>query len=98
MAGKSSGLGRLQVPIGPCPQIQSLSNAQREDALESIERFPARLATALNGFKDTHLETPYRPGSWTVRTLVHHLADCHLIAYAWTRLALTSDETWPIPS
>ena len=41
---------------------------------------------------DAQLDTPYRPGGWTVRQVVHHLADSHLNAYIRFRLALTEDE------
>lgn len=43
---------------------------------------------------DTQLDTPYREGGWTVRQLVHHVADSHMVAYIRTRLALTED--WPM--
>ncbi len=42
---------------------------------------------------EEQLETPYRPGGWTVRQLVHHVADSHMNAYDRVRLALTED--WP---
>ena len=40
---------------------------------------------------EEQLETPYRPGGWTVRQLVHHVADSHLNSYTRFRLALTED-------
>ena len=38
------------------------------------------------------LDTPYRPGGWTVRQVVHHLPDSHMNAYVRFRLALTENE------
>src|SRR5450631_3465991 len=37
------------------------------------------------------MNTPYRPASWTVRQVVHHLADSHMNSYIRFRLALTED-------
>jgi hypothetical protein len=53
---------------------------------------PARLREVVTGLSDDQLDTPYRPGGWTVRQLVHHLADSHINSYVRFRLALTEDE------
>lgn len=52
---------------------------------------PERVRAAVAGLNDTQLDTPYRDGGWTVRQVVHHLADSHLNAYGRFRLALTED-------
>lgn len=57
-----------------------------------IAALPAELRTAVTQLDDSQLDTPYRDGSWTVRQLVHHVADSHTQAVTRTRLALTSDE------
>ena len=44
---------------------------------------------ALDGLSDGQLDTPYRPGGWTVRQVVHHVPDSHLNAYCRFKLALT---------
>ena len=41
---------------------------------------------------DEQLDTPYRPGGWTVRQVVHHVADSHMNSFIRFRLALTEDE------
>ena len=53
---------------------------------------PARFRAAVEGLDDTRLDTPYRPGGWTVRQVVHHVADSHQNAYVRFRLALTEEE------
>jgi hypothetical protein len=62
---------------------------QRGEWLGEIEATPARLRAAVEGLTEAQLETPYRPGGWTVRQVVHHFADSHLNAYIRFRLALT---------
>jgi hypothetical protein len=98
MAGKFDTSALLKYPIGQCPQPLSLSRVERQATLDSIEAFPERLASALNGLNRSQLDTPYRASAWTISTLIHHLADCHLIAYTWTKLTLTQPpgQDWPV--
>ncbi len=83
----------LRYPTGRFSRPARLSIEQRRKALESLERFPRELRASVNGWSDSDLDTPYREGGWTVRQVVHHVADSHLNAYARIRLALTED--WP---
>src|ERR1700684_3583440 len=59
-----------------------------------IAALPENLRAATDRLSDSQLDTPYREGGWTVRQLVHHVADSHMNAYVRTRLALTED--WPV--
>jgi hypothetical protein len=68
------------------------SEAERQQWLGEIEATPARLRAAVAGLTEAQLDTPYRPDGWTVRQVVHHLADSHLNSYVRFRLALTEDE------
>jgi len=68
------------------------SEAERQQWLAEIEAAPARLRAAVAGLTEAQLDTPYRPGGWTVRQVVHHLADSHLNSYIRFRLAVTEDE------
>jgi len=56
--------------------------------------FPQQVADAVSGLSDEQLDTPYRAGGWTVRQVVHHLADAHINGYVRTKLALT--EGFPV--
>lgn len=58
-----------------------------------LAALPDNLRAAVAGMNDAQLDTPYREGGWTVRQLVHHVADSHMNAYVRIRLALTED--WP---
>jgi hypothetical protein len=86
-------LKELQYPIGRFVPPAHIGAAEREAAIAVLAGFPQQLARALDGLGDLQLDTPYRPGGWTIRQLVHHVADSHLNAYARMRLALTED--WP---
>jgi len=79
----------LRYPIGDF----SPSEAGRNRDIAAIAALPSALRAAVVGLVDAQLDTEYRPGGWTVRQLVHHVADSHMNAYVRVRLALTED--WP---
>ncbi|MBV9742323.1 MAG: putative metal-dependent hydrolase [Acidobacteriia bacterium] len=82
----------LRYPVGTCEYPPSLSAEARERHIEEIAALPVRLEAAVAGLDDRQLETTYRPGGWTVRQVVHHLADSHINAFTRFRLALTEPE------
>lgn len=82
----------LQYPIGPfeAPTAE-LSTRERVALIAQLEAVPAQLRAAVSGLEDRQLDTPYRPGGWTVRQVVHHVPDSHLSGYVRFKLALTED-------
>jgi uncharacterized damage-inducible protein DinB len=78
-------------PIGKAEIKSSLTPEQRKDLLDQIAYLPANLREAVRGMNDAQLDTPYRDGGWTVRQLVHHIADSHMNAYIRFKLGLTED-------
>jgi hypothetical protein len=60
--------------------------------IDEIAAAPSNLRAAVKGLTPQQLDTPYRPGGWTVRQVVHHVPDSHLNSYVRFRLALTEDE------
>jgi hypothetical protein len=81
----------LQYPIGRFSYKGESSPAEREQFINDVSALPAQLRAAVAGLTDEQLDTPYRDGGWTVRQVVHHLADSHLNSYVRTRLALTEE-------
>lgn len=79
-------------PIGPRPDLDPRDPAVRRDAIASLASHPAQLRAVVEPLSDAQLDTPYRDGGWTVRQIVHHLADSHLHAYLRCRWTLTEDE------
>ncbi|WP_034387025.1 YfiT family bacillithiol transferase [Deinococcus sp. YIM 77859] len=76
-------------PLGPLPQPLTLTPRERAEAVQAIRAFPAQLRAAVAHQPDAVLDTPYRDGGWTVRQVVHHLADSHMNAVVRLKLALT---------
>jgi uncharacterized damage-inducible protein DinB len=87
----------LRYPIGRLQRASPLSPEARRAAIDAIAESPARLRKAVAGLTDAQLDTPYRPEGWTVRQLVHHVADSHMHAYARTRYALAERDTTITP-
>ena len=82
----------LRYPIGRFKRPERLTEEQRTLHIGEIEKTPAQLSAAIGGLNPEQLDTPYRPGGWTVRQIVHHLPDSHMNSYMRFRLALTEEE------
>jgi uncharacterized damage-inducible protein DinB len=82
----------LRYPIGQFTFQGPFNKEQCQGFIDQIEAAPPRLRAAVADLSPEQLDTPYRPGGWTVRQVVHHLPDSHLNAYVRFRLALTEDE------
>jgi DinB superfamily len=81
----------LRYPVGPFVYDKETTPARRAEWIRQIAGAPALLRSAVSGLSDRQIETPYRPGGWTVRQVVHHVPDSHLNAYCRYKLALTED-------
>jgi len=81
----------LRYPIGRSSG-EDVTGDNRNRILLEVAELPGRLRDAVEGLSDKQLDTPYRPEGWTVRQVVHHLADSHLHSYIRTRFALTLEE------
>ena len=80
----------LRYPIGRFTYTAG-DSSQRAAFIDVIAELPERLRRAVQGMDDAKLDTPYRPGGWTVRQVVHHVPDSHMNAYVRFKLALTED-------
>lgn len=80
-------------PVGKFRRPEKITPQKRIAAIAAIAELPAKLSGALDGLDRQQIDTPYREGGWTVRQLVHHVADSHMNAFVRVRLALTED--WP---
>lgn len=82
----------LRYPIGRFQPSSTFTAEERAAHIAVLRELPARLSDAVNGLEDAQLDTPYREGGWTVRQVVHHVADSHLNCYVRFKLALTEYE------
>ena len=91
MAEAAQDLERLRYPIGRFQLDPPVTAAKRAQWIDTIAALPANLRAAVAGLDDAQLDTAYRDGGWTVRQVVHHVADSHMNAYVRLKLALTED-------
>ncbi|NYF79165.1 YfiT family bacillithiol transferase [Granulicella arctica] len=80
-------------PIGKFERPETVSPEELRNAIATLAESPGLLRNAVDGLRIAQLSTPYREGGWSVRQVVHHVADSHMNAFIRVRLALTED--WP---
>jgi len=85
------GLETLQYPIGRFVWDCEKNAADRAFWLQIIAQTPDEVRRVVADLDDRQLDTPYRPGGWTVRQVVHHYADDQLNSYVRFKLALTEE-------
>jgi len=79
-------------PVGKPEKKGPFKADERLQMIESIAATPKRLRAAVAGLNDEQLDTPYREGGWTVRQVVHHVADSHMNAYIRFRFGVTEPD------
>ena len=85
-------LEQLRYPVGRFQRLTApADSATRAGHLETIEQTPAIFLSLTSGLSDAQLDTPYRPGGWTVRQVVHHVPDSHMNAYIRMKCAVTEE-------
>ncbi|WP_420849533.1 YfiT family bacillithiol transferase [Paenibacillus montanisoli] len=84
-------LYKHRFPIGEFEWEGEISEGQRAAWIEDINALPALLRSAVSGLSEEQLDTPYRDGGWTVRQVVHHIADSHMNSFIRFKLSLTED-------
>ena len=87
-----SPLADLRYPIGRFQAPEPITSQDLQSAIDAIAALPSELRAALRDLRDAQIDTPYRPDGWTVRQLVHHVADSHMNAFTRIRKALTEKE------
>jgi hypothetical protein len=84
-------LSEASFPVGLFTPVLPATAEVRDAAVEDIAALPAHLRAAVRGLDDRQLDTPYRDGGWSVRQVVHHVADSHMNAYIRFKLALAEE-------
>ena len=82
---------KLKYPIGKFNRPEIISEEAIAGWIKSIEELPTLLKAAVFALNEEQLNTPYRPDGWTVRQVVHHVADSHMNSFIRFKLALTEE-------
>ena len=91
IARKMDQSASLRYPIGYREKPSVVTSAHRAAWIEEIRAAPGALRNAVADLTQNQLDTPYRPGGWTIRQVVHHLPDSHMNAYIRFRWTLTEE-------
>lgn len=81
----------VQYPIGKFSEDPDVTPEKRQKWIAEVEQAPSVFRRAVAGLTQAQLDTPYREGGWTVRQVIHHMADSHLQSVVRFRLALTEE-------
>lgn len=81
-----------QYPVGKFTYTRPYSETEREEWIRQIEQAPAAVRRAFEELPEGGLDTPYRPGGWTARQVMHHLPESHMTSYLRFKLAMTESE------
>lgn len=82
---------KLRYPVGPFVKAEPLTPQILAEQIRTIAEFPERLKQEVATLSEEQLDTPYRPGGWTLRQVIHHCADSHLNSFTRFKLALTEE-------
>jgi len=83
----------LRYPVGTWQRpAGAVEASQRREWISQIADAPAQMRAAVAGLSEKQLDKPYRPGGWTVRQVVHHMADSHMNAFTRFKLGVTEEE------
>jgi len=80
---------QLKYPIGKYKAPEAFNESQISGWIDQINDLPSKLRAAVSGLNDMQLDTTYREGGWTMRQVIHHIADSHMNAYIRCKLAIT---------
>jgi len=83
---------KLQYPIGHFIYPDQVTPGIISKWIRILEELPVTLENMVKDLSEEQLETPYRPEGWTIRQLVHHIADSHHHSYTRFKWALTENE------
>ena len=85
-------LEQLKYPIGKFKKPETITQEQLEEAIKILQIFPEQLKHLTYSLKEEILDSPYRPEGWTIRQLIHHIADSHHHCYNRIRWTLSEDK------
>ena len=88
----NQALEYLRYPIGQAKIPTTITEEQINEWIAILEGFPQKLSDLVKELNDEQLDTAYRNGGWTVRQVVHHLADSHHHSYIRFKWTLTEDK------
>jgi uncharacterized damage-inducible protein DinB len=82
---------RLQYPIGKFSPKENYTAEEITALINAIETLPGKVEDVFRKLSPKQIDSPYRPGGWTARQVIHHVADSHMNAYIRFKWSITED-------
>lgn len=79
-------------PIGPFVKQESYTPEELDTLIRKIDMIPAQYRALVENLSEEDLEKKYREDSWTIRQIVHHIADIHYLYYLRMKKAITEPD------
>lgn len=85
-------MDKLKYPIGQFIPPKDVSLSLHNQNVQIISELPELINISVSKLNDDQLNTSYREGGWTLRQVVHHVADSHLNGYIRFKWALSEND------
>ncbi|GAB3909190.1 YfiT family bacillithiol transferase [Mucilaginibacter boryungensis] len=82
---------QMRYPIGKFEAPSFYTGEMMGNWINTIRNLPEKMRQVTNGLTEAQLDTPYRTGGWTIRQVVHHVADSHMNSLMRFKWAMTED-------
>src|ERR1700749_1805336 len=82
---------QMKYPVGKFTPPASYTNDDLHHWISEVKLLPGKMRQAVISLNEKQLDTPYRTGGWTLRQVVHHVADSHMNSLTRFKLALTEE-------
>lgn len=82
----------LKYPVGTYEAPTEITDEIIDQWIETLENLPEKLKKLVGNLSYDELELQYRPGSWSVKQVVHHIADSHMNSFVRFKWILTEDK------
>ena len=69
---------QLKYPIGTFQNPSETTSEQLEIWTKDIAELPSKIKNITNNLAEEALSWQYRPEGWTIKQVIHHLADSHM--------------------
>ena len=81
----------VRYPIGQFEKPEHITNELVKEWIDDLSAYPSRLKTIVETLTDEEQQLTYREGAWTIKQLVHHIADAQINVYTRIKLAITEE-------
>ena len=83
---------QLKYPIGTFINAAEITPELLKTWTKDIAELPAKISNLTKDLSEEELSWQYRPEGWTIKQVIHHLADSHMNSIIRFKIALTEED------